>query len=225
MSYHILIVDDEAKIASTLTKGFEQAGMITSVISNGLTAKASNLEGVDLVILDWMLPEISGLDILHYWRKNKLTTPVIMFTAKNQVKDKVLALETGADDYIAKFFEWDELLARIRALLRRSTPQLREVNQIIIQGEVLPIILNRQMGYFTYNQQIIDLTDTEYKILKYFLDNPNRIINQTSLIRALWERETNPFSNVIERHIKSIRKKLPYDPITTHRGLGYRLKA
>ncbi len=225
MSYHILIVDDEPKIASTLQKGLNQAGMITSVISNGLIAKASNLEGVDLVILDWMLPEISGLDILNHWRKKKILTPVIMFTAKNQVKDRVLALETGADDYIAKFFEWEELLARIKSLLRRATTSNQELSQVIILGEVYPIIIDRAKGYLTFQDRVIDLTETEYKVIKYFFDNPNRIINKTSLIRSLWDQQTNPFSNVIERHIKSIRKKLPYDPITTHRGLGYRLKS
>lgn len=224
MSYHILIVDDEPKIASTLQKGLNRAGMITSVINNGLIAKASNLEGVDLVILDWMLPEISGLDVLNHWRRRKILTPIVMFTAKNQVKDRILALETGADDYIAKFFEWEELLARIKSLLRRTNRVSTELNQVNLDG-FEPIIIERSKGYLTYNQTIIDLTETEYKIIRYFFDNPNRIINKTSLIRALWENQANPFSNVIERHIKSIRKKLPYDPITTHRGLGYRLKS
>ena len=211
---HILIIEDELGMSNSLVKGLSKAGFLTTVINNGLVARSVNINEFDLILLDWMLPGISGIELLNYWRSQHLQTPIIMLTAKNTVADKVNGLDFGADDYISKFFEWPELLARINALLRRITTQVIEVGGIKYDK------VNQQ---FSENDRLIDLTATEHNILKYFFERPNRLITRTSLVRALYDQAHNPFSNVIERHIRSIRQKFSYDPIQTTRGLGYRL--
>ncbi len=212
---HILIVEDEDRMAKTLEKGLKQAGFDTTIINNGLVARAINISEFDLVLLDWMLPGFSGIDLLRHWRSQHLLTPVMMLTAKGETNDKVTGLDFGADDYLPKFFEWPELIARINALLRRSLPEDFKVGEIE---------LDRLNQRFLEKGEPVDLTATEYKILKYFFDHPSRMISRTSLIRAIYDQSANPYSNVIERHIKSIRQKFTYDPITTTRGLGYRLR-
>ena len=211
---HILIVEDEERMAATLKKGIEQAGFDTTSLFNGLAARAIDISEYDLVVLDWMLPGISGLDLLQHWRLQKFTTPILMLTARDALNDKVTGLDFGADDYVSKFFEWPELIARIKVLLRRV--QLEETN-------VGTISLDRINQIFMENGQSVNLTATEYNILKYFYNRPGRLITRTSLLRSVYEDAKDPFSNVIERHIKSIRQKFEYDPITTIRGLGYRL--
>ncbi len=213
---HILIVEDEQRMAATLQKGLKHAGFETTIISNGLAARALNITEFDLVLLDWMLPGIAGIDLLQHWRSQKYLTPILMLTARDALKDKVSGLDFGADDYLSKFFEWPELIARIKVLLRRnSTEQIQLGN----------IFFDRNNQVFLEDQQIVNLTSTEYNILKYFFDRPGRLITRTSLLRAIYQDSKDPFSNVIERHIKGIRQKLNYDPITTIRGLGYRLKS
>jgi DNA-binding response OmpR family regulator len=214
---YILVVEDEQKMAATLEKGLTNHGHKVDILINGLDARMADISLYDAVILDWMLPQIEGIDVLKHWRTKKYTTPVLMLTAKDTVKDRVFGLDVGADDYLGKYFEWDELLARINALIRRTT-----------NGEIVDKIGNiyydRSAQTFTENDIDIPLTSTETKILAYFFDHPHSVISQTQLVRALYDHGENPFSNVIARHIKSIRSKTDYDPIKTIRNLGYRLR-
>jgi DNA-binding response OmpR family regulator len=211
---HILIVEDEQRMAETLQKGFQKAGYHTTIVATGFEARPINITEFDIVVLDWMLPGFSGLDLLKYWRSNQYPTPVLMLTARDQVRDKVDGFEFGADDYLSKFFEWPELLARVKSLLRRSISQ---------DPKVGPIELDRSQEIFLENGRPVDLTATEYSILKYFFDRQGRLITRSSIQKAIYSQDKNPFSNVVERHIRSIRQKFTYDPITTIRGLGYRL--
>jgi DNA-binding response OmpR family regulator len=211
---HILLVEDEERMAQTLIKGLKKVGFGVTHINNGLSARVIDITDFDAVVLDWMLPGFSGIDLLRNWRSNKQMTPVLMLTAKGEVRDKVDGLNFGADDYMTKFFEWPELIARLNALIRRNT-----LEDFIVGT----IQLDRHNEAFSENAALVNLTATEYKILKYFFDHPTRLISKTSLVRAVYDQASNPYSNVIERHIKSIRKKFTYDPITTNRGLGYRL--
>jgi DNA-binding response OmpR family regulator len=214
--YRILVVEDEKDMARTLEKGLGENGFVVDLIINGTDARLMDIREYDVVILDWMLPGFDGISVLKYWREQKFSTPVLMLTARDFVKDRVAGLDGGADDYMSKFFEWDELLARLHALIRRTKPDsVKSVGQIEY---------NNQTQTFTENDKDIPLTTTETTILKYFFDHPHTIISASQLIRGVYDHAANPYSNVVARHIKSIRKKLHYDPIETIRGLGYRLK-
>ncbi len=213
----ILIVEDEERMSMTLVKGLTNLGYTTDVIGDGLNARLEDISQYDLVILDWMLPKFSGIDILEYWRKEKkYTTPILMFTAKSDTHSVVTGLDYGADDYMSKFFTWEELNARIRTLLRRGSPK-----EVIID---IPIEYDSQNHTFTEEGIIVNLTTTESKVLKYFFEHPKKLITRSQLSSAIYDNDFDPSSNTIERHIKSIRSKFNYDPILTIRGSGYRLK-
>ena len=140
-----------------------------------------------------------------------------MLTAKGHTADKVLGLEFGADDYLTKFFEWDELVARVGALIRRSSK-----NKAVLQ--LGPIRLEKTKNQFYENNKLVELTKTEYKILEYFFNFPDKVSTRDQLFEAIYYKDYEANSNVLERHIKSIRKKFKYDPILTIYGRGYRLK-
>jgi two-component system, OmpR family, response regulator len=214
MSGSILIVEDEEILANILLENLTKEGYNVKTINNGLKALIEEVENFDLIILDWMLPDFEGVDLLRKWRAKGIKTPVIMLTAKADIQSKVKAFDYGVNDYLTKFFEWEELYARIRN-------QLKFNNQILKIGDISFDMENEQ---FLENGLIINLTKKEYSILKYFFLNPNLLVTKQKLISLLYDFAFNPFSNVIERHIKSIRSKFNYDPITTVRGMGYRLK-
>jgi DNA-binding response OmpR family regulator len=212
----ILIVEDDERMSSTLVKGLSNSGYNTKVISDGLSARLTDITEYDLVILDWMLPKFSGIDILDYWRKVKLfKTPVIMFTAKADTDSIVTGLDYGADDYMSKFFTWEELNARIRVLLRKN------INDVLVN---FPVKYDSSNHTFTEDGIIINLTTTEAKLLRYFFEHPTKLITRSQINNAIYDNNFDPNSNTIERHIKSIRSKLNYDPILTIRSSGYRLK-
>jgi DNA-binding response OmpR family regulator len=216
MSHRLLIIEDEEKMAKTLEKGFTKAGYTITLINNGIDARIADITNYDAVILDWMLPGFSGLDVLHFWRMQKKMTPVLMLTAKEQVMDKVAGLNFGADDYMVKVFDWEELLARVRVLIRRNQETQMKVGNIVY---------DRVKNEFYENNQPIKLTKTEHRILAYFFDHPNRVLTKDVLKDALWGIDNEPQSNVIERHVKEIRKKCTYDPIQTLHDMGYRLRS
>jgi two-component system, OmpR family, response regulator len=213
--HSILLVEDEKAMAATLTKGLTTSGYVVTHVATGLEARHINITDYDLVLLDWMLPGFSGIELLRHWRSAKYTTPIIMLSAKFDLRDRVTGLEYGADDYISKIFEWPELIARINSNIRRTQKS---------QDTAGTIVFDRNNQQFIENDKPIKLTQMEYKVLSYFFDHPSTLITKTSIVRALYN-DTHPFSNVVERHIKSIRQKFIYDPITTLRGLGYRLAA
>jgi DNA-binding response OmpR family regulator len=211
---HILIIDDEPKMVATLERGFRQYGFDTSVITDGIDARVAKIDDYDLVVLDWMLPGFTGLDALYYWRTTKkYKTPVIMLTAKTATDYKVEGLNAGADDFMSKFFEWPELLARVNALLRRTQ----------VPFEVGGIVLDTIEQQFLEKGKPIHLTPKEYAILKYCFARPGRIITRDQLMDILYGMDWPPESNVIERHLHALRNKFQHDPITTVRGVGYRL--
>lgn len=208
----ILLVEDDKSMAKTLVKGLSRKDYDVSVIEDGNLAKISKVSDYDLVLLDWMLPGTEGIDILKVWREDKhFTTPVIMLTAKQTVKDRVDGLKTGADDYISKIFEWEELYARIEANLRRSG----------IANNLLT--LDQKENVFKENGKEISLSPREFEILKIFYQHPNRVLSRNQILENLYDDEVD--SNVIEKHIYNIRKKFTHDPIQTIRGVGYKFKS
>ena len=176
----------------------------------------------DLIILDWLLPKRDGLEVLRALRADRLATPVLMLTAKDELQDKVSGLDAGADDYLTKPFKFDELLARVRALLRRRGDL---VSTVMRAGD---LELDALRHTATRAGQALALTSREYALLEYFLRHPNRIVTRTMLSEHVWEHDFDPLSNVIDVHVARLRRKIDdgfsQKLLRTVRGSGYLLK-
>lgn len=217
----ILIVEDEQKIANAIKKGLIQESFAVDVAYDGKTGKMFALtEEYDLVILDRMLPDIEGLEIARAMREENVQTPILILTAKDQVIDKIEGLNIGADDYLAKPFAFEELLARIRALLRRPPVT---TNPILKVGE---ITLNTNNFEVTKNNKKILLTTREFALLEYFMMNPERILTKKQIIDHVWNYDADILPNTVEVYIGYLRNKLQDKSnslIKTIRGFGYKL--
>ena len=219
----ILIVEDERKVASFIKKGLEEDYYSVDVALDGKEGTRLVLSGeYDLIILDIMLPFKDGISILKEIRTEKISTPVLMLTAKDTVADKVLGLDSGADDYLAKPFAFDELLSRVRALLRRNTI---EKKIIMTAGELQ---LDTQAHKASRNGVEIQLTPKEYAILEYLLRNKNRVVSRTVLSEHVYDYHFDSNTNVIDVHINKLRNKIDKDfdhsILQTVRGVGYIIK-
>ncbi len=221
----ILIIEDEKKLGTALKKGLEKEGYVVDLAFDGEEAKyiiENNFEGYDLVILDIMLPKIDGISLCKDLRAKNFQAPILMLTAKDKVEDKILGLESGADDYLVKPFSYEELLARIRALLRRPKNLMPTV--LKVKDISLDTVSKR---VFRGDIEIL-LTNKEFAILEYLMRNVNRIISKEQIISHVWGYESDTLSNVVEAHIKNLRKKLERkrdeNIIETIRGMGYRIK-
>lgn len=221
----ILIVEDEAKVASTIQEGLESQGYEAVVAESGEEGfYLVNAQIFDLVILDLVLPGRDGLEVLATLRRRDLQTPVIIVTARDGLEDKVLGLDAGADDYLVKPFAFAELLARIRALLRRGRPD--QVLRLKV-GELIMDLVSRSV---TLSGERIPLTGREFELLEYLMRHPGQTITRTMLAQDVWnepERAT-PLDNVIDVHIGRLRKKIGRcggdKLIHTLRGVGFVLR-
>jgi len=224
----ILIIEDEKKLAQGLKKLLEQEGYAADYLLDGEAGR--NRIGVhhvnyDLVILDVMLPQKSGFEILRYMRQKDIATPVLMLTAKDTTDDKIFGLNSGADDYLVKPFSPEELLARVKTLLRRpkqSLPQTLKVGNIVLDPVARKVFKNSKE---------VTLTLKEFGLLEYLMRNPNQVISRDDLLDHNWDFVFDSFSNVVDVHVKNLRKKI--DTVDAHgyntlietvRGVGYRLK-
>lgn len=219
----ILIVEDEKELQSTIAEGLKLDGYAVDTCDDGKTAcEMCFVEKYDLVILDLNLPEMDGLEVLQQIRKFDSELKVLILSARNTVSDKVHGLDKGANDYLTKPFDFEELEARIRNLLRRSFVQQNN----ILTYDKLKMNISKQIVYI--NDEVVNLTKKEFSILQYFLLNPHKIISQEELIDHVWDSNANSFSGAIRVHIASLRKKikslLTYDLIETKVGAGYYLK-
>lgn len=221
----LLIIEDEESIARVLKKALEREAFAVDYLTNGETALRRlemNSRDYDLVILDLMLPGKSGLEICRELRAQKISIPILVLTARNDLNDKVAALEFGADDYLTKPFSIQELVARIRAILRRPTEQLP--NQL----QVGDLVLDTGTHQVTRAGQTIDLTVKEFALLEYLMRNPNQVISRNQIVDHLWGYDFVSASNIVDVHIKNLRKKISnrqHHLLETIRGLGYRIKA
>ena len=226
MNMHIVLVEDNLALAKSLVRVFKQEGYTHTHFSDGTEAEdwlINNNEAFDLIILDILLPGTDGFTICKNIRESGVKTPVLMLTSKDTLDDTINGLDCGADDYLKKPFEIDELLARIRTLLRRLP---------LLEGggvHVLPdIVINMKSQKVATSSGIdIPLTTKEFSILIYFTSHPNEVINQQTIYDHVFDFAEVQLSNAIEVHIKNIRKKFKtadYEiPLTTIRGAGYRL--
>lgn len=222
----ILIVEDNEKLASGMKRGLEQEGYAADYVLDGASGARRIEFGIhdyDLVILDIMLPGKDGISVCRDWRKANITIPVLMLTAKDSTEDKIAGLDCGADDYLIKPFSFDELTARIRALLRRP--------KAVVPAELKTkdVVLNTATRKVTRAGKEIPLTLKEFMILEYLMRHPNRVITRDELYDHAWDFAANAFSNTVDVHIKNLRKKIddgrPEKLLETIRGVGYRLKA
>lgn len=220
----ILIVEDEKKLADALVAGLTKKGYAVDALNDGEKAFnriSLNHSEYDLIILDLMLPSKDGLQICKEARALDITTPILVLTARNETENKVNLLLSGADDYMVKPFSFDELLARIHALLRRPADMVPEVLRF------QDIELNPVEHTVTRDGKPISLTLKEFYLLEYFMRRPKEVINREDLLVHLWDFNYESFSNVIDVHVKNLRRKLNVggrpDVLETVRGIGYRL--
>lgn len=220
----LLIVEDEEKLASALKKGLEMQGYAVDTIGDGkkaLTRISLHRDDYDLVILDLMLPSMDGREICREMRERDITVPVLVLTARAETESKVDLLLTGADDYLVKPFSFSELAARVTALLRRPSESLPEV----LRSN--DIELNPATRRVTRDGKSISLTLKEFGLLEYFMRNPDKVVSREDLLTHLWDFNYAGFSNVVDVHIKNLRRKLGGKNerlLETVRGVGYRLR-
>ncbi len=220
----ILIIEDEHKIANSIKKGLEQELYTVDVVYTGSDGyDLASSEDYDLIILDRLLPGIDGLEICKKLRQENIHTPILLLTAKGQINDKVEGLNAGADDYLVKPFAFEELLARIKALIRRPKKSL---------GSILSIA-DLSLNTLTYEvkrgKKPIQLTNKEFSLLEYFMRHPDRILTKDQIINHVWNYEANILPNTVEVYVGYLRKKidLPFKNrpclIHTIRGFGYKI--
>ncbi len=232
MSQRLLIVDDEESIVTLLQFNLEQAGYEVDTAMDGKTAfQKAQEQNFDLIILDLMIPEMDGLEVCKQLRQSKITTPILMLTAKDDEFDKVLGLELGADDYMTKPFSPREVVARIRAILRRVIPSTEE-NLIETKGDLIKI---GEVEIFPENYEVffrgnqLELTPKEFELLLYLANYKGRVLTRDQLLNAVWNYEFVGDTRIVDVHISHLREKIEPNTkkpiyIKTIRGLGYKLE-
>jgi two-component system, OmpR family, response regulator len=220
---HILFVEDEAKIANFVNAGLKEHGFIVDYCDNGDEGYNRALDNeYDALVLDIMVPGKDGLAILKSLRRAKKNVPVILLTARNELDDRIEGLNLGADDYIAKPFFVEELVARIHAVVRRSNGDRQNV---LSAGSLKLDCITREV---TCDRQVVELTTREFNLLEYLMRSPGRVFTRTQILEHVWGYDFNPTTNVIDVCVQRIRKKL--DPIggspwlESVRGVGYRFR-
>jgi two-component system OmpR family response regulator len=220
----ILLVEDEPTVAQSIQNGLSENGHDVEHADNGKAGLSLALsKQYDVIILDRMLPQMDGIEVLSNFREQGVNTPTLILSAKNKVEDKVKGLRAGADDYLTKPFAFEELLARIEILCSRNTPKN---NTNLTLGELDLDLINRKV---TREGKIIDLQSKEFKLLEYLMHNPGKIVTRTMLLEKVWEYNFDPQTNVIDVHISRLRNKIdkgfPYPMIETIRGAGYMISS
>ncbi|UZT96302.1 response regulator transcription factor [Chryseobacterium fluminis] len=229
----IILIEDETSVVSFIKKGLQENGYEISVAFDGRTGvNLVQSNEFDLVILDIMLPEMNGLDVCKEIRKTNKHVPILFLTALGASENIVLGLESGGDDYLVKPFKFIELVARVKSLLRRSNGNIQEVEEPEIDNEYVfqfsDLILNDYTKKVTRGGEEISLTSTEYKLLMYFLNNPEKVISRAEILDAVWGVNYELGTNVVDVYVNYLRKKLDHHDdnkiIHTVIGMGYVLK-
>ena len=215
----ILVVEDERRIADFLTRGLEGAGYAVDTAPDGNSALTfSHGTDYDLVILDLMLPDMDGLKVLERIRNRKAGPPVLILSARGAVDDRVKGLEQGADDYLTKPFAFTELLARVRALLRRGQPTPERL-------QVADLQLDSLRRRVTRSGEVIELAPKEFGILEYMMRNKGRPLSRTMIVEHVWDMDYDGLTNIVDVYIRHLRSKIddrfPVKLIQTVRGIGY----
>jgi two-component system OmpR family response regulator len=216
----LLLVEDDANLVTILRRDLEAAGFAVDIANNGIDAEYMGNEGVyDIIVLDLGLPKRSGLEVLKNWRTKHNAVPVLVLTARDAWHERVDGFKAGADDYLGKPFHVEELVARLNALLHRVREKpggLLDINGLCLDED--------QQSVTTRDGRRISLTGTEFRLLRYFLLHPDRILSKSVLTEHVYDFDSDKDSNVIEVYIKRLREKLGKDCIQTRRGQGYIFK-
>ena len=220
----ILIVEDEVRIADFLNRGLRAEGHFCVVANDGEAGLSLALEGdFDLILLDMMLPGMHGRDICQQLRMNKINTPLIILSAMDSLDDIIAGLRMGADDYMTKPFSFEELLARIETVTRRSS-EVGNQDQVLLAGALK---FDRQSLRFSVNDKEIKMTAKELAIIELLMSNPGTLFSRERILSNVWGLNMDPLTNVVDVYIGKLRKKIDEDEtksmIETIRGLGYRL--
>ncbi|MBI2794170.1 MAG: response regulator transcription factor [Ignavibacteria bacterium] len=219
----ILVVEDERKVASFIKRGLEEERYIVETASDGEEGLRLAMENeFDALVLDVMLPKLDGYSIVKALREEGRSTPILMLTARGTMEDRVQGLDLGADDYLAKPFHFEELAARLRSILRRSSTD--KTTRLQVGDLELDLVT-----HFAYREgKEIELTTKEYALLEYLLRNRGRILSRSMIMQHVWKHNFDPESNIIDVYIKRLRQKIerPDQPqiILSIRGVGYRVK-
>ncbi|MGP3933583.1 response regulator transcription factor [Nonomuraea sp. KM88] len=215
----ILIAEDESRIASFVEKGLRANGFVTAVVGDGVAAyDLACAGGFDLLILDIGLPLSDGFTVLRRLRESRVTMPVIILTARDSVSDTVAGLEGGADDYIAKPFAFEELLARVRLRLRAErTPEVT-----VLRVSDLSLDLRTRRAYV--GERAVDLSAREFALAEIFCRHPDQVLTREQLLSHVWGFDFDPGSNVVDVYVRYLRRKIGAERIETVRGTGYRMR-
>jgi two-component system phosphate regulon response regulator PhoB len=223
MTAKILIVEDEEALALVLRYNLESEGFNVRVVNRGDEAELAVAEDVpDLIVLDWMLPGLSGLELCRRWRSGRATRniPILILTARSEEADRIRGLTTGADDYVVKPFSVPELMARIKAILRRASPE-----RIADVLSVYDITLDREAHRVTRNGRQLKLGPTEFRLLEFLMESPGRVFSRAQLLDAVWGHDVYVDERTVDVHIGRLRKAInrgrDRDPIRTVRSAGY----
>jgi DNA-binding response OmpR family regulator len=219
----VLIVEDDRKVAGFIELGLKEEGYLVDIAPDGEVAtEMAHVNAYDVILLDLVLPKKNGFQVAAELRREGRTTPILMLTSRDAVEDVVRGLDAGADDYLAKPFRFDELLARIRALMRRGGAERIETLQY---G---PFSLDRIRHTSSCDTRPLDLTPKEFQLLEYFLLHPGEIVRRTTLLEKVWDMHFDPESNVVDVHVGNLRRKLDVAAgrplLQTVRGVGFVLR-
>jgi len=220
----VLVVEDDKKIAAFISKGLKEAGFAVDTVDDGEDALHAGLNNhYDAAVVDLMLPKLDGLSVIERWRSQKVKTPVLILSAKRSVDDRVKGLQAGGDDYVTKPFAFSELLARVQALIRRST-QTSEPTTLSFADLTLDL-LKREVRR---GDTVIELQAREFSLLEYLLRNAGRVVSKTMILERVWDYAFDPSTNVVDVLVCRLRNKIDrdFEPKLLHtlRGAGYVLK-
>ncbi|MGH8260187.1 MAG: response regulator transcription factor [Steroidobacteraceae bacterium] len=221
----LLLVEDDERVSRFIVRGLESEGYSVAVACDGPQGfTLARAEPYEVVILDVMLPGYSGKDLCQRLRTAGIGSPILMLTALDAIEDKVDGLRSGADDYLTKPFDFDELLARIEALMRRSKGSVAESARMLQAGEV---VLDRDSMAVRRQGRFVDLTLKEFQLLELLMSSPGKVMSRTRILNKVWNCDSDPLTNVVDVYIRRLRTKLGWDPdhglIRTVRGYGYKL--
>lgn len=222
---HLLIVEDEQRLATVLRRVLMEERHIVDLAFDGATGyRLAAGQAYDLVILDLMLPELDGLDVCRRLRSARITVPILMLTARGAVEDRVEGLKSGADDYLAKPFAMEELLARVQALLRRSNGA--DASNRLKVGDLELDLLSREAKR---SDIVIELTAKEFGLLEFFMRHPSQVLTRTQILDHVWSYDADNVSNVVDIYVHYLRDKIDRGSdrslIKTVRGVGYKMQA
>lgn len=217
----VLVIEDNPKMSTALQKGLREHGLAADVTQSGYDGEELAAAGVyDLIVLDLMLPDRDGLEVCKNLRRRGIRSKILMLTALNSTQDKVQGLDAGADDYLPKPFEFEELLARVRALLRRGeASEARFLRCDDLELDLYTRVAKRK-------EQNFELSNKEFALLEYLMRNPNRVLSRTQIGEKVWDMSFEPTSNVVDVYVSSLRKKIDRgferELLHTVKGIGYR---